>query len=133
MAVPTSASHDIPILSDIPQQKIRVDVGQSLWSIAVRRFRRDYLSVAALITLVVIVVACYGAPLIARILEIDPDQPTSLTYAPPGVEGHILGTDDLGRDQFVRLLYGGQISLAIGFFAGVFSLTIGVGLGVLTG
>ncbi len=133
MAVPTSASHNIPILSDVPTEKLRVDVGQSLWSIAFRRFRRDYLSIAALITLLVIVVACYGAPVVAQILNIDPNQPSSLTYAPPGVEGHILGTDDLGRDQFVRLLNGGQISLAIGFFAGVLALTIGVGLGVLTG
>src|SRR5262249_45441804 len=62
-----------------------------------------------------------------------PNQPSELIYAPPGTAGHLLGTDDLGRDQFIRLLYGGQISLAIGFFAGLFSLTIGVGLGVLTG
>jgi peptide/nickel transport system permease protein len=88
---------------------------------------------AALIVLLLIVLVTYGAPIISRLTNLDPDQITTNLYAPPGTEGHILGTDDLGRDQFIRLLYGGQISLAIGFFAGVFSLSIGVLLGIYTG
>lgn len=46
---------------------------------------------------------------------------------------HILGTDDLGRDQIARLLYAGQVSLGIGFFAAALSVLIGVTLGIITG
>lgn len=46
---------------------------------------------------------------------------------------YLLGTDDLGRDQLIRLLYAGRISLQIGFFAALLSLLIGVSLGVITG
>ncbi len=47
--------------------------------------------------------------------------------------GHIMGTDQVGRDQFVRLLYGGQVSLLIAFFASALSLLLGVTLGLLGG
>ncbi len=46
---------------------------------------------------------------------------------------HILGTDDLGRDMFVRILYGARVSLAVGFLAAIVSLIIGVLLGSLAG
>jgi peptide/nickel transport system permease protein len=46
---------------------------------------------------------------------------------------HVLGTDDLGRDQLARLAYGARVSLAIAFFAALLSLTIGVSLGMVTG
>jgi peptide/nickel transport system permease protein len=54
-------------------------------------------------------------------------------FLPPGVEGHILGTDDLGRDHLSRLLFAGQVSLGIGFTAALLSLGIGVSLGIVTG
>lgn len=47
--------------------------------------------------------------------------------------GHILGTDYVGRDQFVRLLYGGQVSLLIAIITSVLSLILGVALGLLGG
>jgi peptide/nickel transport system permease protein len=139
MVAPTSvtqnsASQGIATLSPIGSKGVAPTRGISLWEVALRRLRRDYLTLAALFVLVVIVVTSYGAPIIANVMHIDPDQvDLDNTYLPVGTNGHILGTDDLGRDQFVRLLYGGQISLAIGFGAGLLSLTIGVALGVLVG
>ncbi|MCY4105329.1 MAG: ABC transporter permease [Chloroflexi bacterium] len=47
--------------------------------------------------------------------------------------GHILGTDNVGRDQFVRLLYGGQVSLLIAIITSILSLILGVALGLLGG
>lgn len=47
--------------------------------------------------------------------------------------GHILGTDHVGRDQFVRLLYGGQVSLLIAIITSILSLILGVALGLLGG
>ena len=52
---------------------------------------------------------------------------------PIGAPGHILGTDNLGRDQLARLLFAGQVSLGIAVVSGVLSIGIGLFLGVLTG
>ncbi|KZE38608.1 peptide ABC transporter permease [Bhargavaea cecembensis] len=50
---------------------------------------------------------------------------------PPG-SGHLLGTDELGRDVWSRLLYGGRVSLAVGFLAMVLSISVGVILGTVS-
>ncbi|MDR1972946.1 MAG: ABC transporter permease [Treponema sp.] len=52
--------------------------------------------------------------------------------APPG-NGHILGTDDLGRDIYVRLAHGGRISLSVGIIAILIQVAIGVTLGAVAG
>lgn len=46
---------------------------------------------------------------------------------------HLLGTDELGRDVFLRLLYGGRVSLAVAFFAALFSSLIGTTVGIVAG
>jgi peptide/nickel transport system permease protein len=51
---------------------------------------------------------------------------------PPG-DGHILGTDELGRDIFVRLAHGGRVSLSVGIIAMLIQLVIGVSLGSVAG
>lgn len=48
-------------------------------------------------------------------------------------QNHILGTDDVGRDLFARLLYGGRISLFVGIASTIISVIIGVPLGLLAG
>ncbi|MDR0639991.1 MAG: ABC transporter permease [Spirochaetaceae bacterium] len=52
--------------------------------------------------------------------------------SPPG-NGHILGTDELGRDIFVRLVHGGRISLSVGIIAMLIQVVIGVTLGSVAG
>lgn len=54
-------------------------------------------------------------------------------YAAPGENNHILGADQLGRDQFVRLLYGGRVSFGIAYLASFLSITIGVVIGIIAG
>lgn len=54
------------------------------------------------------------------------------TFAPPGAD-HLLGTDDKGMDVFVRLMYGGRISLTIGFIVVIFETIIGIVLGGIAG
>ena len=51
----------------------------------------------------------------------------------PGTPGHILGTDHLGRDMLTRLLYGGRVSVAIGFTAVAIAMFFGILIGLLAG
>jgi peptide/nickel transport system permease protein len=109
--------------------------GESLTSVALRRLRRDTLTLIAISVLLVLALVSLLAPFITeQILHVSFTK-TSVTEAflPIGAPGHILGTDDLGRDHLARLLFAGQVSLGIGFIAALLSLGIGVSLGILTG
>ena len=108
-----------------------------LWSNAWYRLRRDRVTMAAAAVLLTLVVLSVAAPLLAEhVFRTDPEKQNLLrTYAAPSVDppGYLLGADEVGRSQVVRLLYGGQISLFIGFVAAFMNLTIGVGIGLLAG
>ena len=108
-------------------------VGDSLWTIALRRLRRDRLTMVALGILLILVVLSFSAPIFAALRNADPDHVTNDSFLVPGTNGYILGTDDLGRDYFLRVLYAGQISLGIAVVASILSLGIGIVLGVATG
>ncbi len=73
--------------------------------------------------------AAMAAPLLA---PYDPNMPHDAVFAPPSSE-FWLGTDRLGRDIFSRLLYGGRVSLWVGFVAVGISTLIGVVLGLVSG
>lgn len=92
-----------------------------------RRLLRHRLSVVALIVLAVLVIGSAGAPWLA------PHDPEELDianrYAPPLTAGHILGTDDLGRDVLTRLMYAGQISLSVGIAAMLVTVVVGFSVG----
>jgi ABC-type dipeptide/oligopeptide/nickel transport system permease subunit len=91
-----------------------------------RRFRRQRLALAALVYLVLVVLATALAPLLATH---DPlaQNLASVLQQPGG--GHVLGTDDLGRDVFSRALYAGRVSL----LAAAQAVGVAVVLGVIPG
>jgi peptide/nickel transport system permease protein len=99
----------------------------------VRRFRRHRLAASASIVLAVLVELALLAGVIALVLGIS-HEATSLAdrYQAPGFP-HLLGTDDLGRDVLLRLLFGGQISLAVGLVAALSSAIVGSSVGLLAG
>lgn len=98
--------------------------------IVYKRLRRNKLAVAALAILVLFTLASVFAPLIT---SYDRDQvDMANAYAKPSGE-HWLGTDDLGRDTFTRLVYGGRVSLSVGLVSTAISLMIGVVLGSIAG
>ena len=82
----------------------------------------------SLLGLIVLVALC--APLLTRWDPIQQDLTSSL-LAPGG--GHLLGTDQLGRDVFARLLYGARTDLRVGALAVLFPFVIGATLGLLAG
>jgi peptide/nickel transport system permease protein len=78
--------------------------------------------------LVVLGAACAFAPLLTDLDPLATD--IAARNLPPGSEGHVLGTDTLGRDLFTRLLYGGRTSLTVGLAAAAVTVLLGVALGV---
>lgn len=98
-----------------------------------RRFRQHTGALAAGAVLLAMGLAALAAPLIASWLGTDPEAVDLLGLMQPPGPGHPLGTDELGRDVLVRLLYGGRVSLFIGLAAALVSAVIGTAIGVLAG
>jgi peptide/nickel transport system permease protein len=111
-------------------------VGKSLTQLAIQRLRRDKLTVIALSVLAILALLSILAPFISEtLLGVDPNvtDAAGSKLLPIGTPGHILGTDNVGRDQLSRLLFAGQVSLGIGFASAILSLIIGVTIGIFTG
>ena len=108
---------------------------KSLTQQALSRLWKDRMSMVAIGMIVLLAALSAAAPIITNILGVDPNTTDAAgsKFLPPFSAGHILGTDNLGRDHLSRLLYAGQVSLAIGFLSGILTLAIGVTLGILTG
>lgn len=97
------------------------------------RFMRHRLAVVSAAILVVLIALALLAPLIEAMLGIDADAVDLLArYALPS-SAHPLGTDALGRDVLVRLLYGGRVSLFVGLTATITAAIIGTAIGLLAG
>jgi len=96
-------------------------------SSALRRFFRHRLAAIGMFVIAVLAIGAAGAPWLA---PHDPDEiDISLRYAPPLTPGHILGSDDLGRDVLTRLLYAGQVSLSVGTAAMLVTVIVGFAVG----
>ncbi|MFM9092253.1 MAG: ABC transporter permease [Verrucomicrobiota bacterium] len=107
-----------------------LEQGSSLGQDAWLRLRKNQLAVFGLACLAVVTVLCLVGPwLLPYGYE---EQKLELGASPPGAM-HWLGTDTLGRDLLVRLLYGGRISLGVGLAATFVALTIGVVYGAVAG
>ena len=107
----------------------RRSLRQRIW----RNLTRNVLASISLLVLVLIILSAVFAPLLT---DKDPNRlNVRSAFAPPGSEGHLLGTDDLGRDLYSRLLYGGRVSLLIAgtsaLGAGIFGMIIGLSAGYL--
>lgn len=108
----------------------KVGSGASLWSEALGRLVRNPGAVTGFIILVLIATVSLSAPLLTSF------DPVALSprdrLQPPSAE-HWFGTDAFGRDILTRVLYGGQVSLLVGFIAVGIAASIGVTLGLLSG
>ena len=104
---------------------------RSFWQTVGRRLSRDPITIVCATILLLIVLAAIFAPLIS---PYDPYR-TSMArrLLPVGDHRHWLGTDELGRDLLTRLIYGGRMSLFMGFAPVAIATLIGGTLGVIAG
>lgn len=103
-----------------------------LWAGFWRSFRKNKLGLVGLAVLVVILFLAVFAPLLATADPVRQNLAAGSQKLPPSFQ-HFFGTDDLGRDIWSRVLYGGRISLVVGFLTMVFSVVIGSLYGAVSG
>jgi peptide/nickel transport system permease protein len=98
-----------------------------------RRFLRHRLAEASLIFIAILLILSLAAPWIAQLRGIDPSM-TDLHHRLEAPSPHYwIGTDDLGRDLFQRLLDGGRVSLLVGIAGAILSAILGALIGVVSG
>lgn len=117
----------------------RPAVPRGPWQLAWARLRRDRVAIASSAVICVIALLAIFAPVIAAIVGHGPDaQYRSTGLSPDGIpvgpsSTFLFGTDELGRDVFVRVVYGARISLLVGVVATCLAIAIGVLIGLLAG
>ncbi|MEZ7952456.1 MAG: ABC transporter permease [Halioglobus sp.] len=115
-----------PAMNSIAQ----TEQGTSLWRDAWLRLRRNRLAVLGLTVLLLFIVIAAATPWIAPYDYAQQD--LELGATPPSA-AHWLGTDIFGRDLLTQIMFGGRISLAVGFIATAVALLIGVTWGAIAG
>jgi oligopeptide transport system permease protein len=106
------------------------EAGRSLWHDAWLRLQKNKMAVLGACFIFVLALASFASPLVPGLsyskqnLDLGATRPSS---------AHWFGTDDLGRDLFARVLYGGRISLSVGLAATLVSVIIGVLYGTISG
>jgi len=103
---------------------------ETYFSMVIKRFLKHKLAVIGLIAVVSIVIFCFVLPLLFKYESTYSD--FSYLYGPPNSQ-HLFGTDNLGHDFFTRLMYGGRISLIVGFSAAILPVIFGVIIGAFSG
>ena len=114
------------MISDIAE----AEKGTSLWKDAWLRLRKNRLAVIGLVMLVFFIVVAILTPWIAPYSY--QAQNLDLGATPPSA-AHWLGTDIFGRDMLTQIMYGGRVSLAVGFVATAVALVIGITWGAIAG
>jgi peptide/nickel transport system permease protein len=121
----------------VASMNVLVRPSRSLWSNAWWKLRHDKLTIAAFIMLITLGLLAAGADFFAAtVFQYSFEKQDLLhTYEKPTFDtlAYLLGTDEIGRSQVVRLLYGGRVSLMVGFVAALVNLSLGVVLGLSAG
>jgi len=105
-------------------------IGETEWSIVLRRFKKNKLAVAGLIIVGIVLLIAIFAPLIAPYSPVN--QNLSERISSPS-KTHLLGTDEYGRDVLSRIIYGSRIALMLGVVVVAIEVIIGVTLGLISG
>jgi peptide/nickel transport system permease protein len=126
----TEITADRPVLVAEPVREAR-----GYWAEVWLRMRRNHIGLlCGIVQVILILIALTASPLSHLVLHQDPfAQDLVHTFAKPGAGGHLLGTDELGRDTFSRLLYGAQVTLLVAYLTVALQLVLGGTIGVLAG
>ncbi|MGL5822963.1 MAG: oligopeptide ABC transporter permease [Sarcina sp.] len=111
-------------------KKQKVEKIEGPWILAFKRLKKNKLALSGLFILLIFALIVIIGPIVYPYGHLEVNY--SKIYQEPSVQ-HILGTDNVGRDVFARLMYGGRYSLSIGIVAVAISVTIGSTLGVVAG
>ncbi len=105
--------------------------GRGYWRNVWIRLREDRITIVVSLVLIAIILSAVCAPFLT---PHDPLKTSVLARLKPiGTEGHWLGTDEIGRDLWARMVYGGRLSLLCGVLPVAVALVVGGALGVLAG
>ena len=104
--------------------------GNSLNSRRIRKLLKNKLACVGFVVFVLVILACLCAPLLT---SYDPNAISPTDKFLPISKEHILGTDQLGRDMFARILYGGRISISLALCASLLTGFVGVVMGCIAG
>jgi peptide/nickel transport system permease protein len=123
-------------VASLESESLSTVTEESPWKLIWRRFRKHKLALAGIVAIAIIALACYLAPLYAPydpVRDLSRDENGQLLRNDPPSLQHLMGTDNIGRDVFTRLLYAGQISLSVAFIVTFISTIIGVFVGAFSG
>jgi oligopeptide transport system permease protein len=114
---------------DVAEQQI------GLWTDAWHRFRRNRLAVVGAVIILLLVLIALVSPLLVSlgILQSPTKQHVEFIESGVGQNGFVLGSDELGRDTLSRLMFGAQVSLAVGILVQLIILPIGMAIGLAAG
>jgi peptide/nickel transport system permease protein len=118
------------VTAEVREALPRSQVHRSIWQITVQQFLRHRMAIFSIVILVVIILSTVLAPILSPYDPLATEAGNKLQ--PPSSE-HWMGTDDMGRDVFSRILYAGRVSLTVGFLATFASLILGLIIGGLSG
>jgi peptide/nickel transport system permease protein len=117
----------------------RPQAARGPWQLAWARLRRDRVAIGSFAVICFIALLAIFAPVVAALVGHGPDTQYRTTgLSPNGIPvgpsaRFLFGTDDLGRDVFVRVVYGARISLLVGVVATGIAIAIGVVVGLAAG
>src|SRR5437870_116302 len=129
MALPVAANIEDLSAWEVSEKQI------GLWSDALQRFRRNRLAIAGAVLIAILVLIAFGSPLPVHlgILHDPIMQNVDYSDSGPGQNGFSIGSDELGRDTLSRLMFGSQVSLAVGILVQAITLPIGLLVGLTAG
>lgn len=113
----------------IKEENISANYERGLWGDIFQTLKENKLAMLCTVILLIVVVMALMAPL----SPYDPDAQDVTAILQPPSSTHWFGTDELGRDYFTRALYGGRISLSVGFLSMLLSTVIGTLIGTVSG
>ena len=121
-------SEKVATVDDV--SRIASTPGFAVWD-RVRHWRLNTTLVLGIVLLVFVLVVAFAAPLLTPYDPIAQD--LNSAFLPPGSPAHPLGTDNFGRDELSRIIYGTRLDLQIGFIAVLLPFVVGAFIGVVTG